>query len=215
VKILVYGARVLGSLYAARLADSENDVTILARGQRLIDIRSNGIVLEDVATRRQTTTHVSVVEQLTPQDAYELIIVPMRKNQASTILPILAANEATNYILFMYNNAAGFNEIVRSLGRGRASIGFPRAGGTLDCSIVRRGLISQQPTTLGELHGEATVRLKQIESVFERAGFPTIISRQMDAWLKAHVAFITSIAGALYMVDCDIVPLRKDRMAFH
>jgi choline dehydrogenase-like flavoprotein len=54
-KILVYGAGVLGSLYAARLADSENDVTILARGQRLIDIRSNGIVLEDVATRRQTT----------------------------------------------------------------------------------------------------------------------------------------------------------------
>jgi 2-dehydropantoate 2-reductase len=57
VKILVYGAGVLGSLYAVRLADSENDVTILARSQRLIDIRSNGIVLEDVATRRQTTTH--------------------------------------------------------------------------------------------------------------------------------------------------------------
>jgi 2-dehydropantoate 2-reductase len=143
VKILVYGAGVLGSLYAARLADSENDVTIFARGQRLIDIRSNGIVLEDVATRRQTTIHVSVVEQLTPQDAYELIIVLMRKKQASTILPILAANEATNYILFTYNNAAGFNEIVRSLGRGRASIGFPGAGGTLDGSIVCCGLILQ------------------------------------------------------------------------
>jgi len=143
VKILVYGAGVLGSLYAARLADSENDVTILARAQRLVDIRSNGIVLEDVATKRQTTTHVNVVEQLTPQDAYELIIVLMRKNQASTILPILAANEATNYILFMYNNAAGFNEIVRLLGRGRASIGFPGAGGTLDGSIVCCGLILQ------------------------------------------------------------------------
>ncbi len=82
MKILVYGAGVLGSLYAARLADSENDVTILARAQRLVDIRSNGIVLEDVATKRQTTTHVNVVEQLTPQDAYELIIVLMRKNQA-------------------------------------------------------------------------------------------------------------------------------------
>jgi ketopantoate reductase len=46
----------LGSLYAARLADSENDVTILARGQRLIDIRSNGIVLEDVAGGRRDTS---------------------------------------------------------------------------------------------------------------------------------------------------------------
>jgi 2-dehydropantoate 2-reductase len=40
VKILVYGAGVLGSLYAAKLAESENDVTILARGQRLIEIRA-------------------------------------------------------------------------------------------------------------------------------------------------------------------------------
>jgi 2-dehydropantoate 2-reductase len=47
-------------------------------------------------------------------------------------------------------------------------------------------LSSKQPTTLGELDGEATIRLKQIESVFERAGFPTVISRQMDAWLKTQ-----------------------------
>jgi 2-dehydropantoate 2-reductase len=132
-----------------------------------------------------------------------LIIVLMRKNQVSTILPILAANEATTHILFMYNNAAGFNEIVRSLGRGWASIGFPGAGGTLDGPVVRCGLIPQQPTTLGELDGGVTVRLKQIESVFGKAGFPTVISRQMDAWLKTHVSFITSVAGALYMVDCN------------
>ena len=128
-----------------------------------------------------------------------MIIVLMRKNQVSTILPILAANEATTHILFMYNNAAGFNEIVRSLGRGWASIGFPGAGGTLDGPVVRCGLIPQQPTTLGELDGGVTVRLKQVESVFEKAGFPTVISRQMDAWLKTHVAFITSVAGALYI----------------
>jgi 2-dehydropantoate 2-reductase len=51
MKILVYGAGVLGSLYAARLADSGNDVTILARGQRLIDIRANGIVLDGYHSR--------------------------------------------------------------------------------------------------------------------------------------------------------------------
>jgi 2-dehydropantoate 2-reductase len=138
-----------------------------------------------------------------------LIIVLMRKNQVSTILPILAANEATTHILFMYNNAAGFNEIVRSLGRGWASIGFPGAGGTLDGPVVRCGLIPQQPTTLGELDGGVTVRLKQIESVFGKAGFPTVISRQMDAWLKTHVSFITSVAGALYMVDCNNYALAK------
>jgi hypothetical protein len=31
----------------------------------------------------------------------------------------------------------------------------------------------------------------------------------MDAWLKMHIAIITSVAGALYMVDCDNCALAK------
>jgi 2-dehydropantoate 2-reductase len=50
MKILVYGAGVLGSLYGARLKQSGQDVTILARGQRLAEIRTHGIVLENGTT---------------------------------------------------------------------------------------------------------------------------------------------------------------------
>ena len=35
VKVLVYGAGVIGTLYAARLQDGGNRVTVVARGQRL------------------------------------------------------------------------------------------------------------------------------------------------------------------------------------
>ena len=51
MKILFYGAGVLGSLYAARLQETGQEVSILARGQRLADIREYGIVLEDSETR--------------------------------------------------------------------------------------------------------------------------------------------------------------------
>ncbi len=43
VRILVYGAGNIGSLYAARLAQSSQDVAILARGTRLEQIRQQGI----------------------------------------------------------------------------------------------------------------------------------------------------------------------------
>ena len=49
MKILIYGAGVMGSLYAARLKESGQDVSILARGQRLADIRERGIIVD---TRR-------------------------------------------------------------------------------------------------------------------------------------------------------------------
>ncbi len=47
MRILFYGAGVLGSLYAARLQEARQEVSILARGQRLADIREHGIVLEE------------------------------------------------------------------------------------------------------------------------------------------------------------------------
>ena len=64
MKILFYGAGVIGSLYAARLHTAGCDVSILARGQRLADLREYGIVLEQAVTGKRTTAHVNVVEQL-------------------------------------------------------------------------------------------------------------------------------------------------------
>ncbi len=64
MKILFYGAGVLGSLYAARLQEAGHQVSVLARGQRLSDIREHGLVLEDANTGLQTTTRVDVIERL-------------------------------------------------------------------------------------------------------------------------------------------------------
>lgn len=47
-KILVYGAGPLGSVFASKLKQGGNDVSILARGTRLGELREHGIVLVDV-----------------------------------------------------------------------------------------------------------------------------------------------------------------------
>ena len=51
-KILVYGAGPLGGLFAARLQQGGNDVSILARGQRLVQVREHGILSEQLRRRR-------------------------------------------------------------------------------------------------------------------------------------------------------------------
>jgi 2-dehydropantoate 2-reductase len=48
MRILVYGAGNMGCLYAALLQESGQDVSVLARGTRLADIRDHGIRLQDV-----------------------------------------------------------------------------------------------------------------------------------------------------------------------
>ena len=45
MNILVYGAGVIGSVYAARLQQAGYTVTLLARGQRAVSLRMQGILL--------------------------------------------------------------------------------------------------------------------------------------------------------------------------
>jgi len=216
MRILVYGTGPLGSLFAARLQAAGHDVSILARGQRLADLREYGIVLEDALTGERTTTRVNVVEELAPDNAYDLIIVLMRKNQVTAILPVLAANQHTPNVLFMGNNAAGPDEYISALGRERVLMGFGGAGGMRAGHVMRyiaeaRG--RKATVTLGELDGRITPRLTEIASVFESAGFQAVLSPNIDAWLKSHAAVISPIALALYMVGGDNYRLARTRDA--
>src|SRR3989442_2493798 len=197
MNILVYGAGVLGSLYAARLEESGQHVSVLARGQRLQDIDEHGIVLEDVLTGQTTTMHVNVVEQLGPEDRYDFAVVVMGKHQVAAILPRLSANKQIPSVLFLHNNAAGPQAMIEALGRERVLLGFPDAGGKREGHVIHSLLIRQQPTPLGELDGRTPPRLEQIANAFKDAGFPVAISSNIDAALKTHAVFITGIESAV------------------
>jgi 2-dehydropantoate 2-reductase len=215
-KILVYGAGVLGSLFAARLKEAGNDVSLLARGNRLADLREYGIVLEDAFSGKSSITQVTLVEQLRPDDAYDLVLVIMRKNQVPDILPELAANKNTPNIIFMTNNAAGADAYVESLGRERVLMGFPSAGGTRQGHVVRyiAEREGRKPTIpLGELDGGTTTRIIEIADLFRSAGFEIEIQTNIDAWLKYHVALVVPIAHAIYMAGGDNFKLAKTRDA--
>ncbi|MBN1286667.1 MAG: ketopantoate reductase family protein [Anaerolineae bacterium] len=218
MKILVYGAGPLGSVFAARLHDAGHDVSILARGQRLADLREHGIVLHNVVNDQWTTTRANVVEALEPDDAYELVLVIMRKNNALDILPVLAANSHTPNVLFLMNNAAGPGELVAALGSERVLMGFPIAAGYRDGHVVHcLAGTDDDPKAIpfGEVDGRTTERTRQVAEVLESMeGYKTEIRADMDAWLKTHVALLMpSLAPALYAAGTDNKRMARTRDA--
>jgi ketopantoate reductase len=215
-KILVYGAGPLGSLFAARLQQGGNEVSILARGQRLAELREHGIVLVDVLTEEQTVTRVNVVERLAPDDAYDLVLVIMRKNHALQILPVLAANRHTPNVLFLMNNAAGPGALIETLGEERVLIGFPNSAGyregyTVHCLMGTEDDKAYVP--FGEPDGRITDRTRRVAGILESApGFGADIRTDMDAWLKYHVALLfPSLAPAMYAAGVDNYRLARTR----
>ncbi len=211
MKILVYGAGVIGTLYAARLQDGGNRVTVVARDQRLADIRRYGLALEDIVGHGQSTTQVDTTERLGPDDQYDVALIAVRRDQVASIVPELTANNRIPTLIFMLNNPTGSSDLAQALGRDRVLLGFPGAGGTRDGHLVRYAMIAQQPTTLGELDGKRTPRLRRLVETFRQCGFPTTTSRDMDAWLKAHAFFVTAISGAIYIAGGDCRRLSEDK----
>ncbi|HCS38150.1 MAG TPA: hypothetical protein DIW44_01005 [Anaerolineaceae bacterium] len=205
MKILIYGAGVLGSLYAARFFQSGYDVTLLARGKRYDEINEKGVILEGALSKECTVSRVPVCKTLDANENYDLIIVLVRADQTAELLPVLAANRNSKNILFMVNNPNGYNEWINSVGRERLFLGFAGAGGTRKNGVVTYHVVSPilQPTTLAELDGTKTNRIKQIAKIFENAGFATAISSNMEAWQKTHVAWVSPAANAILAAGGD------------
>jgi 2-dehydropantoate 2-reductase len=207
MRILVYGAGVIGSIYAAKLALSGEDVTVLARGARRAEIQSQGLRLIDAQSGRQDSVRVHTVDCLSPDDNYDFVFVVLQNSQVQVVLPQLAANCSKN-VVFVVNTAAGYSEWQRAIGKERVLVGFPSAGGERKNGVVSyfvgRGAVRLfQTTTFGEPDGTRSLRTAALITMFRKAGIPSVFSNNMDAWQKTHVAMVTCIANALYGVQCD------------
>jgi 2-dehydropantoate 2-reductase len=185
------------------LFEAGHDVALLARGSRLADLRAQGIILEDRISKRRTVTRVPIVDRLSPGDKYDLAMVPVRREQIGDVLPTLSAARDIRSVLFMHNHAGGSDQLIAAVGRERVWLGFAGASGSRQGNVVKYLLIPQQPTTLGEIEGPPTPRIREIAAMLKESGFNVALSQNMDAWLKTHAVFVTAVCGALFCASAD------------
>lgn len=213
IKILIYGAGVIGSVFGGKLSLSGVDVTILARGNRYNELKRDGIILRDAISKKEDRINVPIIDTLEDNDIYDYIIVTVQYTQFESILPMLAKNKTPN-IVFVVNNPCGYQMYIDSIGYDRTLIGFPSAGGERKDGVISY-FIGKGPTkifqstTFGELNGKQTDRLKKLLKTFKKAGFSPSQNRNMDAWQKTHVAVVIPIGKALYKFNSNNYELAK------
>ncbi len=204
---------MLGSFYAVKLLGCGHDVTLLARGRRASQLRADGLVVQEQG-RTRLRAQVNVIETLEPQATFDYVLVLVRNEQVESVLPLLAASKAASSMVFMFNNLAGPERLIEALGQERVLLGFPGAAGqrAADGSVVATVLPAlMQMTTIGELDGRLTLRARRLATALKDAGFPTALSRNMDAWLKTHVALVSPVADAFYAAGSDMTALSNSR----
>ena len=103
MKILIFGAGVLGCNLAKNLFCAGKDVTLLARGRWAEEIEKNGLRIKNMFFPRTSVSRVHTVAELAPNDTYDVIFVVVRYTQIETVINTLRVNKTKN-IVFVGNN---------------------------------------------------------------------------------------------------------------
>ena len=201
MKILMFGAGVIGTVYGYVLAQAGNNVTHYVRAGKKKFLES-GIPIQlldgrSKPPRRKTLLHrANIVESLSPADNYDLVIVSVRHYQLDSVLPILKDKIGDTDVLIFNGNWEGFQSLDKHLPRSRFLLGFPVAGGGYNGQTLDGALLDE--IRLGELDGQCTPRLERIQKVFEGAGLKVDIQKDMQHWLWVHFAINSGIIGAAF-----------------
>ena len=202
MKILIYGAGVIGSLYAALFAEAGYDTSIYARGKRLEFLKKNGLLYKKKQNIKRAET--TILGELSDDDIYDFVLLTVRENQLYEALTELKNNKS-NTIVTMVNSLDSYKKWEDIVGTGRILPAFPGAGGSinddgiLDASLTPRII---QPTTFAEIAGNKSERTKQFSKILKHAHIPYQEVKDMHMWQLCHLAMVVPIADAYYEADC-------------
>ncbi|WP_454954755.1 ketopantoate reductase family protein [Gemella morbillorum] len=197
MRILIYGAGVIGCLYATLFSKAGFDTTIYARGRRLESFKQNGLLY--FKNKKIKKAKVNIIDKVDVNDIYDFVFLTVKSNQVHTALEELKNNNSPN-IVTMLNTLEKYNTWEEICGKGRIIPAFPGAGGSFEGNILNAKLTPSiiQTTTFGEINGGKSERLLQLASILKKSYIPYKIEKDMHAWQLCHLAMIVPIADAYY-----------------
>ena len=199
MKIAVLGAGAMGSLFGGRLAEGGHEVTLISTWAGHVErINREGLVMDGLAGGRR----VKVRACLSAAEAgpAELVIVFVKATQTREAMAgatRLVGPETM--VLTLQNGLGNVESLVEAVGPGPVIAGTTSHG----ANLTEPGRICHAgagATTLGELSGRLTDRLRDLGRVFEESGFaPVALSDNVQGliWKKLVINVAINAITAL------------------
>lgn len=203
MRILVFGAGVLGCNLARNLLRAGKDVTLLARGKWAEEIEKNGLRIKDKFSPRVSVSRIPVVRELKAEDRYDVIFVVLRYTQLDSILETLRANPTEN-IVFVGNDVRA-QELAASLPEKNVLFAFASSAGHREPDRVAS--VDLRKITIGQL-ADAPGQEELIGQIFSGTKYKVAYEPNMGDYLLCHAAFVLPAAFACYKTDGDLKKLK-------
>jgi len=215
MKTLIVGAGLIGVTYGWALSEAGYDVTHFVKSGRREQLKE-GVKLDLIDDRkRHPKTNLAnyalkCVESITPDDHYELIILPLHFHQVEAALQTLVPVSGDAIFLDLGSNWNGTEGIEKLVPSERFLLGFPYGGGTLENGTYVTYLGPK--VYLGNVDGTHTEKLERVKSFFAQADIPTDVPDNILHLLwTSHVGAVAFSAGIVRSQG--VTPFLHDKAA--
>jgi 2-dehydropantoate 2-reductase len=193
MKIAMMGTGGVGGVFGARLAESGEDVSFIARGSHLKAIKENGLLVVSDKTHELLIKPAKVTADPSAVGPVDYIFLSVKLWDTEAVAPLLKPMIGEKTAIISLQNGIGKDAILQKH--------YPQhnvVGGVayVAAFIMRPGVIEQRGTRQKLVFGEFTQiqsdRLLQLKDACKRANINAVVSDdiQRDLWEK----FIVLIA---------------------
>jgi len=181
MKIVILGAGALGSLVGALLARAGNDVTMIARGARLLAIRERGITVTGL---HPFNVLVGAAENAGGLGEVDLLLVAVKTRDTLPALERVAGLSVAT-VASLQNGVLKEEQLAAAFGVSRV-IGAVTIVGANSVAPAEAEFTMEGATYVGELSGGGSPRVREVVAAFSAAGLATEVAQDIKSveWSK-------------------------------
>ena len=208
MKVLVYGAGVIGSLLTHNLCEAGNDVSLLARGEWAKTLKENGLCIHHWLQRKDTVDRPTIITKIDESIHYDIVFTVMQYDQTVAVKEQLA--QVWCDTLVMIGNQLSFDEMEayikeNSVHTKEILLGFIVAAGNRKDGKVLSRHIGAGRLELGYLRKTVPNEMKvKIQSLFRGTKWKLTWNDEMASFLACHPAFILPSFYLMIAKDFDL-----------
>ncbi len=211
MEILVYGIGGVGGYFGGKLAHAGYNVSMIARGEHLKEIQTNGLEIESIHGNFKVNPKL-VTSDIRMVPKPELIILGVKSWQipsvAREIKPIMGDD---TIVLPLQNGADNYEKLSNILPEKNILAGLCFIVSFLDRPGKIKHTAFEPMITFGEIDNSRTKRVLQMKQIFVEAGIASTIPEniQLEIWKK--FLFICTVSGLGGLTRVSIDKIRESK----
>lgn len=205
MRICVVGAGAIGGLLAAKLQQTGEQVSVIARGPHLAAIKANGLKLIEEGGN-EVVAKVTATDKIAEAGPQDLVVLGMKAHQVAAVAAdlkalytadtmVLTAQNGIPWWYFFKHGGAYEGRQLESVDPGgvvAANLPVERVLGSVvypAAEIIQPGVIKHvegNRFSLSEIDNAETPRIKQVSETLKAAGFkaPVVSDIRAELWTK-------------------------------